>query len=1081
MSILIQPGSIIVTDTFGDTFTKYKGNAGSVVTFKCTIEESIDVQSSDLQPIYLNKADKRLTFQSYGLMNGFIAGQNVDITLYKSGGGSVTRSVTIVSIDYNTNSIVLSNIFVAAADNKPIYDGSNRFVMIATDPREDLYLNLNYTFEALSPKYDFNASAIMPGDYINKTTAFRESVIDRNFTRYFANTSGLAVGDTVTLVQQGMKSGHYFASIDVKRIADVRSYVRAFEVTILSFNVSAFLKDPTNLNFYFDLEWYSDAGAATEPTVTQWNFKPCESGWYNLGYRTESPIATLGTGIVDPVYYDTETEHTVTIDSTSSNLSFGATYCPSDPFYFQNKFVTQSQLSMVISLNIALSVGTYQSGINPDGAQWEIEIVSLDYTSNVHTIVFKIRPVSSAFGTFIESRTTSDRVFNIWFQSGNTNVLVWQGIMEKSPLPVHELTTYKSDDPVPDEKGWATHFIDKLDAPMWYSATSEPLGADNQGHLWASVQDNILSRFYVSFEKGLRFSKVTLQIVCAEVADPDNYFVLEEKILPLDQQVFIPSGADEGITQFNISQLKQDGLPANSGMNHIRITRFNSAPDTETTFGATIYYPFVVDWKYWIAQANAFIELYPNQNRNYYNLHTDDYKLCLRMFIETDQYNIQHLSPFFRILDIGEQFVDHPVHGWGGANTGFTKIQLFDLDDVEKPNLIKGTIMKAVITVEAGEYINPLIVWGQVAIEPFEGSPLYRLSSNYAHDNSPANPLFPIDGEDRIVINPAVGGDDIFGSFTFMIDCSKLVQSNQTIYLKYWNIGTSEGGKIEEVRLKFDLNLLNEPTLQFIVEQAAGECCEIMDVFASQDDTTGYKNNVTSAWHLLQGGGDEIEFKLYKDCALAEFQPTKKTFVNEPNGRYVQFNWRDVLLSGDGEGVYELRLIYTLPISGAEAEYVWGKYRLQQWSRQNVSGLVSIVAVLNRHQSIEGMNFTGTKILDTLNVPGVFGSLNPKTEIKNNILSTRQVVSVVNENVNEYFFEANSVTKWFSRRMFKLFFLSATDLYFTDYNWKQHESYIYFPAVVNSVDEPVGYNRASRNITIRAKFGDQFVNERAYI
>ncbi len=94
--------------------------------------------------------------------------------------------------------------------------------------------------------------------------------------------------------------------------------------------------------------------------------------------------------------------------------------------------------------------------------------------------------------------------------------------------------------------------------------------------------------------------------------------------------------------------------------------------------------------------------------------------------------------------------------------------------------------------------------------------------------------------------------------------------------------------------------------------------------------------------------------------------------------------------------------------------------------------------------------------------------------------STRNVVKVVRENINEYSLETNPIYKLFSNKLIDLHFLSENNMYITDNNPESnHESYVLKNVIFEGIDDPE-YFAGSKFVALKAKFGDKIKNSRSY-
>ena len=172
-----------------------------------------------------------------------------------------------------------------------------------------------------------------------------------------------------------------------------------------------------------------------------------------------------------------------------------------------------------------------------------------------------------------------------------------------------------------------------------------------------------------------------------------------------------------------------------------------------------------------------------------------------------------------------------------------------------------------------------------------------------------------------------------------------------------------------------------------VYDDSPKECCVPELVLASiTEPTITWKNDITSAWFKLDTTADTIEFKLYKQVngvdVLATYQPTKTPVVVNPNNTdfYATIPWKTVL-STDGEGCYTYKLLWN--VSGLAGTTEWGEYQLLTYSTDTAKGTIRLRAVLNQFNNIENIDFTNSKVQDTLRLNGFFGKREPTFVVDN--------------------------------------------------------------------------------------------------
>jgi hypothetical protein len=169
--------------------------------------------------------------------------------------------------------------------------------------------------------------------------------------------------------------------------------------------------------------------------------------------------------------------------------------------------------------------------------------------------------------------------------------------------------------------------------------------------------------------------------------------------------------------------------------------------DNLTEYGISIFYPFLLRWEYWLDQANANVDFYPDQNKNWFPYDsTGDWTVRLRVQLIKEGLAYTHTENV-DILDYN--------------NTSYiaTDIELYvDSTNQNVPIVVENGLMRVVGThrLTNGSSWDQSTVWGMITVEPTESAPRFICSSVLAFDNNNLNPLTPLDNVQMNVTFPAV-------------------------------------------------------------------------------------------------------------------------------------------------------------------------------------------------------------------------------------------------------------------------------------------------------------------------------------
>jgi hypothetical protein len=253
-------------------------------------------------------------------------------------------------------------------------------------------------------------------------------------------------------------------------------------------------------------------------------------------------------------------------------------------------------------------------------------------------------------------------------------------------------------------------------------------------------------------------------------------------------------------------------------------------------------------------------------------------------------------------------------------------------------------------------------------------------------------------------------------------------------------------------------------------------CCCPFNVLASNTGDS-WKNDITSAWIKLSGPDDAAVCYLEKNGQPTTYLTTQVAFPNEPNAFYWTINWKEVLAS-DGAGCYEVKMAYL--ISGIQQIFTWGVYHLEVFSIQAALNTARLRVKFNSHQEIEGINFTGSNVEDTIRFYGFIGYRQPNTEIDNIIYQNREMQKVIRENLNKYEVHTEPTCEEHIRKLTDLYLLSENEMYISDYNAHNH-SYRYndLPVILEESAE-ITYFDFSRSASLKCIVSDKFKNKRSF-
>lgn len=263
-------------------------------------------------------------------------------------------------------------------------------------------------------------------------------------------------------------------------------------------------------------------------------------------------------------------------------------------------------------------------------------------------------------------------------------------------------------------------------------------------------------------------------------------------------------------------------------------------------------------------------------------------------------------------------------------------------------------------------------------------------------------------------------------------------------------------------------------------DRGFAKCCEKFLVLANGTTKTD-ENDMSSAWIQLSSPADTVEFLIVDDNGdPASFQPDTVEFPNQPNAFYFTVHWKDILASiDDGVGCYSIQVAYN--ISGIEVTFVWRYFELRLFTIEEALCTARIRVKLNMNQSIEGINFTGANVEDSIRFNGQIKKDQANTEIDNLWYSERDNKTVVNENIPTYLIKTDPYTDEVLRLFVELYLLSANEMFISDHNAHTSSYRIKdIPVTIQESAERSAPDEFSRFEILTCIVQNRFANERTF-
>jgi hypothetical protein len=718
MPILITNNEF--TDEWGNVTSFYRSNAGDRLSMKLTMRSSI-VLISAVNPMIFNPIANEITSSGVSFeAEGFRTGDTVSCLITDQNGTPVLLWSTF--LEYVNGYTLKVNTLAGIPDPTLMHQFR---IQVTGRNRKSIECFLNHVDNAVSQN-DF-------------------SLIDGEATRFkFSTVDAISIGSTQNAEIVGNQSGQYLIGANLKRISNINANEYQYELTVDFVNSGIY--DPSwfdssdCLKSILKMLWSSLEDEPYEQTQIIYNDN-ANTGWFDQAHNSDSVNATLVQGVTE-IDYATQTSFTLIVDGVTSDLGIGASYIPLSDAYYKNKIQSQNSLGMVIPTS-ELSVTSYDSFLNPVGAGYSIEVDAIN-TIGTTTYIDAVFVPNSDFSDFMDLLEDGDRGFKIWVKCGNLNLLAFDGQLTKEPPVGGELIMYTS-------KAFYDHADNTND------------GSGNITYPRFDTEDDLSYFGKFLMEKNGNYDELRVRIEAFNT-DTNEDFTLQETLFSFSGTQINSNGVyllDQSISinsQLPTTSLKRDA-----------VLKVDNTISTIHQFGVSLYYPVILDWRYWLQQVNADADFYPNQNKNWQQYaQSGDWIVRMELelikdglaFTHTDQINILGYNAKAQI----SSSIQYIKESDGSIVTG----------------LIDGEIMRIKATHVFSIGIWTPLTWGMITIEPKEGSPRWISSTVLDYDNNSNNPLYPLPGETKAKIT--ITGDTV--TVECLCDTTKLSGDIQSVTAK---------------------------------------------------------------------------------------------------------------------------------------------------------------------------------------------------------------------------------------------------------------------------------------------------------
>ena len=678
-------------DIFSDNLGYYQANAGDTQTVKFTVAENVRIYGNSTSSITLDSGNNTVTYLQGNLLDeGFRAGDEIRITVYHQNG--------------NVNHTYLSVIALCGPNQMAITVDSHWY-----DPTAGETLLIEVVYKA-NAKHN---GLLLECNHVNSGSEGNpNSLIDGERTQFTFDLTTTTTNTVVSGIQVGYFSGQFNVATSIKDVTTYPNNTRIYELTVGIIQSGVYDQTPflfsNCLKAYFRLNWQREFGNPNNMNRFVIS-EDSNTGWFDEPFNAGVIDAVLVQGIPTLDYSAVNTGQ-IAIDSASVKFGFGACYIPTDPSYFNTQFTSQSNLGMLCPSQTSAAPITITSSINPYGAQYTIEFSNPVTVGTVTTWDYEFTP-NSDFTGFINARVEGDRLFYVWAKYGSMNLLLFADQLTKPEPPAGAIEVLIS------------QFVDH--------SQNVTLPAINKSGYSANTEDDLsfLAIIMIKFNDVITSISPRLEAYNSVTNETFTLFTTNFDLTA------VPIVA--GKHQVNQSVLLNSELPTTSEKRSATLN-LESSYDTIVKYGMSLNFPFLYDWRYWIALPGANADFYPNQqNRNYVP------------FDNTGNWGVRLVVDMVK-NGLNYSFTDDLiVKDYDSDPNIFQEIELFIDSTLQNVDVIvDGELHQITATHENldGANWSTSNIWGMITIEPTESAPRWICSTIIPFDGNLLNPLTPITG-----------------------------------------------------------------------------------------------------------------------------------------------------------------------------------------------------------------------------------------------------------------------------------------------------------------------------------------------
>ncbi len=697
MPILIENSNY--TNAFGYSGATYVSNVGDKSMLTVTVAELIRITTIG-NPFSFDPILNILTSQTVSWVSeGIRVGDIVRIRKYTSAGVlSQTHNATVTNVTATQLNLDTwaSGLFYDISANEIMEVVPVVSIGGAPRRRDDLLIEFNHS--------------------LNNEMGSSASLIDGEKTQiFFGGLNSLAVSGVVVGAIVGNQSGQFLLGAEIEYLGLNADGFNQYEISFEFVNSGLYNpEDFTSgecLKIFLRGLWSSLSGEVFNRAEFRLD-EQANTGYFGQANSISVPdvggviagITTLNYNEVNTVAIEVELGTTDIED-----LALGGCYISIDDTYFKNKPTSQNKLSLLIPTT-AIEEGETYTSFDYLGREWSVLVYDISVVGTVATVILEIT-FNAELQSFLEGKE-EDRLFNIWVKVGNINHLIYGEQLFKA-LPSGGELTMNSD----------FGFLD-------HSQNVTEISGDLTGYE-ADLEDDLAYYGTFNLEKNkTTYRNLNVRVEAFNLAT-DESFILQQTNFGFGGVVFQNSTGKYLLNQS--VQINSNLL--NTSLKQNAVVKLTGVEDAES-YEVSVYYPFLLNWRYWQTLQGVNSDFAPNYNNNWFPYgNTGAWEVRVTIDLIDNGLSFKHSNT----IEINNYNADANIT---------TSINLRRITDNTVVGFIpqgEDVIIESVHELVSGAW-DIQKIWGQITVEPKEGAQRWMLSSIIDFDNNTNNPLAPISG-----------------------------------------------------------------------------------------------------------------------------------------------------------------------------------------------------------------------------------------------------------------------------------------------------------------------------------------------